>query len=113
MELEWQAGKLFEIYDELYDKSIKLQPCLRLSCRGSLTKRRRSRLTDRFELIICGAEHANAYPSSTILLTRGALAAQMELGVRARRPWSTITTSSAHLKGGMPPAAALAMASTA
>ena len=63
---EWQAGKLlFEIYDELGEKSI-VNPtfvCDYPAEVSPLTKRKADdpRLTDRFELIICGAEYANAY----------------------------------------------------
>ena len=58
----WQAA---EIYDELGEKSI-VNPtfvCDYPAEVSPLTKRKADdpRLTDRFELIICGAEYANAY----------------------------------------------------
>ena len=64
--VEWGAGKLlFEIYDELGEKSI-INPtfvCDYPAEVSPLTKRKDDdpRLTDRFELVIKGAEYANAY----------------------------------------------------
>ncbi len=106
---EWQAGKLlFEIYDELGEKSIKPNLCLRLSCRGLAHQAQADdpRLTDRFELIVCGAEYANAALSSTIPLDQEErFAAQME----AKRQGDEGAMEydydlSAHLQYGMPPA---------
>lgn len=63
---EWGAGKLlFEIYDELGEASI-VDPtfvCDYPQEVSPLAKRKEDdpRLTDRFELVICGHEYANAF----------------------------------------------------
>ena len=63
---DWQAGKLlFELYDELGEQTI-VHPtfvCDYPAEVSPLSKRKDDdpRLTDRFELVICGHEYANAF----------------------------------------------------
>ncbi len=80
----WGAGKLlFELYDELGEKTI-VNPtfvCDYPEEVSPLAKRKSDdpRLTDRFELVICGAEYANAFSELNDPVDQeGRFAAQVE-----------------------------------
>ena len=87
-ELEWEpgwgAGKLiFELYDELVEKTL-VNPTFVCDYPvevSPLAKRRADdpRLTDRFELVICGKEYANAFSELNDPVDQeGRFAAQVE-----------------------------------
>ena len=83
-EPSWGAGKLiFELYDELVEKTI-VDPTFVCDYPvevSPLAKRRADdpRLTDRFELVVCGKEYANAFSELNDPVDQeGRFAAQVE-----------------------------------
>lgn len=107
----WGAGKLlFEIYDELGEKTL-VNPtfvCDYPEEVSPLAKRKPEdpRLTDRFELVICGNEYANAFSELNDPVDQeGRFAAQMEAKRQGDEEAMEYDTDYIRaLEYGMPPA---------